>query len=309
MVVVQTQTPGETTSVGSLCIRIYHHAAFQSHLSPFNMSVLERDFNLASFPSCPPTSLYRESKSAAGNSPWCGGVCKESRISMDPASCNTHSSEATQHSVLKPCRDKVQSCWAESEHLPQLRHSSSCLHSISGPQLPTITVWHKSKTASKAVKITSSLQHFPLPSKGSLNELVSSVQALHVWLLVRHSCAEVGGSCLLPAPLCWLEGMSGLLQVPQRHAVTFQTKPSHVSQYSTAVGLAQAPCGGASPARVLCSALRDSALPGHLGVPWTSLGPWALLGVTAVFSVPCTSVAPSRISNGLAGCERCFHPD
>lgn len=226
MVVVQTQTPGETTSVGSLCIRIYHHAAFQSHLSPFNMSVLERDFNLASFPSCPPTSLYRESKSAAGNSPWCGGVCKESRISMDPASCNTHSSEATQHSVLKPCRDKVQSCWAESEHLPQLRHSSSCLHSISGPQLPTITVWHKSKTASKAVKITSSLQHFPLPSKGSLNELVSSVQALHVWLLVRHSCAEVGGSCLLPAPLCWLEGMSGLLQVPQRHAVTFQTKPA-----------------------------------------------------------------------------------
>lgn len=131
-----SETPGETTSVDSLCIRIYHHAAFQSHLSCFNMSVLERHLILASFPSCPPTSLYRDSKFAAGNSPWCGGVCKESRISMDPASCNTHSSEATQHRVLKPCLDQVQSCGAESERLPQLRHSSSCSHSISGHSCP-----------------------------------------------------------------------------------------------------------------------------------------------------------------------------
>lgn len=143
-------------------------------------------------------------------------------------------------------------------------------------------------------------------------QLVSSVQALPGWLLAKAQQREVGGTSLLPALLsaghAWAPAGAAAGWMMGDLSGSLRTSPAMCLSVPTAAawagGLAQAPCGGASPAgaplqcprltlgTLLCTALDQ---PGS--------------DTTALFSVPCTSVTSSRIPNGLAGCERCFHPN
>lgn len=97
----------------SLSIRVYHHVEFQSHLSHFYESALERELLLA----LPAPRRESRLKSAAGNSFYHDGVCKEKRISVGLPSCNTQLRGDLAVSPLKPCLDRVRLCGAEDVHL------------------------------------------------------------------------------------------------------------------------------------------------------------------------------------------------
>lgn len=97
-----------------------------------------------------------------------------------------------------------------------------------------------------------------------------------------------------------------------------QKSPSHVRNsafHSHTAGLVAWPrLLPAVPAqlKLLCNAL-GSAWEPLFRAAWAPCGQSRLdqpaSAIVAVFSVPCTSLSPSSTPNGLAGCEKCLHPN